>query len=424
MDKYVEIQKIFSDFYFKEIVPYIKSNDIKMDKYSCLWGIFILSLIMIIAFNGFQYITPMMEHKYAWEYNVPGYVYTAVFALIFLGCPLIIMLCGYLCGFIILYMLKANKVVDKKLKQEFFPNLFKQLNFIEWIDEESVQDDGIEDDSGRYSLFGVYKSKYRTEVISILQDNKLVDVHTSFFEVDDVFKGKLNDSEFSIYEVSNKHNIVHILVSVICFNILAPIILLFLLFMFLPKEFFMYLFKNPLGNIILLIYILIYNIWNIRVKNETDMNLNFMDNKFRGVVAVFSLNKQIDGDTLIFENHYDNKLVKEVLARGYEKVSFEDEEFNKRYSVYTTNQVEARYALTTAMMERLKNLRHHFKSKYIRASFKGDKLVIAIQADKDLFRLASAWKETTSKDYQTMFLELISILKITDALNLQSDTGL
>ena len=154
------------------------------------------------------------------------------------------------------------------------------------------------------------------------------------------------------------------------------------------------------------------------------MKLNFLDNRFRGVVAVFNLNKRIEGCTLIFENHYDNKLVKEILAKGYEKVSFEDEEFNKKYSVYTTNQIEARYALTTAMMERLKNLEHHFKSKYIRASFKEDKLVIAIQSDKDLFRLASAWKETEPKDYQTMFMEIISILKITDALNLQSDTGL
>ena len=424
MDKYIEIQKIFSDFYFKKIVPYIKLNDIRRDKYSCLWGIFILSLIMVIAFNGFQYVTPLMRHEYAWEYSVPGYVYVAVFSLVFIGCPLIVMLCGYLCGFIIMYMLKANKVVDKKLKQRFFPDLFKQLNFIEWIDEKPVQDDEIDDDNERYSLFGVYKSKYRTEVISILQDNKLVDVHTSFFEVDDVFKGKLNDSEFSIYEVSNKHNIVHILVSVICFNILAPIILLFLLFTFLPKGFFTYLFKKPLGNIILLIYIIVYNIWNIRVKNVTDMKLNFLDNRFRGVVAVFNLNKRIEGCTLIFENHYDNKLVKEILAKGYEKVSFEDEEFNKKYSVYTTNQIEARYALTTAMMERLKNLEHHFKSKYIRASFKEDKLVIAIQSDKDLFRLASAWKETEPKDYQTMFMEIISILKITDALNLQSDTGL
>jgi hypothetical protein len=62
--------------------------------------------------------------------------------------------------------------------------------------------------------------------------------------------------------------------------------------------------------------------------------------------------------------------------------------------------------------------------KYIRASFIGKELVIAIQSDKDLFQLASMWKETNLKDYQTMFLELISILKISDALNLQSDTGM
>ena len=88
MDKYVEIQKIFSDFYFKEIVHYIKARDLKYE-YSAFWAVFFLSLLVVLSFSGFQYIVPMMNHEYAWEYNVPGYVYTAAFTLVFLGCPLI-----------------------------------------------------------------------------------------------------------------------------------------------------------------------------------------------------------------------------------------------------------------------------------------------------------------------------------------------
>ena len=322
-------------------------------------------------------------------------------------------------------MLNANKVLDKKVKRRFFPDLFKRLGFIEWIDVEPVEYNEVDEEL--YNLYGIYQSKYRTEIMSILQEHKLVDVHAAFFKVDDVFKGKLNNSDFSIFEVSNKYNIVHMIINSIFYYILGPLFILLMPLLVLKiTPLVSFLLTKSLGHIILFVWVMAYDFFMLFVVGvqNTEMSLNYIDNKFRGVVAVFNLNKRIDGNTLIFENHYDNKLAKEILSRGYEKVSFEDSEFNKRYSVYTTNQIEARYALTTAMMERLKNLHHHFKSKYIRASFKDDKLVIAIQADKDLFRLISAWKETYSKDYQTMFLELISILKITDALNLQNDTGL
>jgi hypothetical protein len=146
--------------------------------------------------------------------------------------------------------------------------------------------------------------------------------------------------------------------------------------------------------------------------------------KFKGLIVRFEMPKYYKGHTIIFENNEENTFVKLLAGSKYEKVELEDVEFNKRFSVYSTDQVEARYALTSGMMDRMLNLKQTFKSKYIRASFSGRRFVMGIQSDKDLFCLASLWKKSDSKDYQTMFLELISILKITDALNLQNDTGL
>ena len=137
----------------------------------------------------------------------------------------------------------------------------------------------------------------------------------------------------------------------------------------------------------------------------------------------------LSGDSIIdfvryFKIDVENVLVKNLLTSDYQKVELEDVEFNKTFSVYTTNQIEARYALTTSMMDRLLQLNMIFKSKYIRASFKNGKLVLAIQSDKDLFKLGTVWPCSMEKISKEMFAELISILKITDALNLNSDTGL
>ena len=393
MDKYVEIQKIFSDFYFHEFLPSIKAEN--GNSVGITMGCFIKFYAVALFITVLPFI-PINNLQLPFWVGLP---LVLLFILSTLFLPLLVIFSAFLTIQLVWVILHGDKYVDLGLKNKFYPKLFERLSFLHWKDG----------------------TEHVSEVLPILKKHKLFDVNLKFFKVDDIFWGWFNYTGFSVYEISNRYNILQIL----CY-----LISLF----FVPGSIsyvcakLLMLYKPDISMwhyvcLVVLIFIALSGFIAI-VMRQKEFSFNFLDNKFRGVVAVFDLQKNIQGHTLIFENHYDNALVSKILANGYEKVSFEDEEFNKRYSVYTTNQVEARYALTTAMMERLKNLHHHFKSKYIRASFKDDKLVIAIQADKDLFRLASAWKEIYSKDYQTMFLELISILKITDALNLQNDTGL
>jgi hypothetical protein len=401
MDKYVEIQKIFSDFYFKKILPYIKSKDFKYNNFSLL-VVINYSLLLVGAVS----LLLLAFNNDVWPYFVPHFVYVIVMVTGVLSPLAIVMVVIRLIGEI-LETMSATRDIDRKLKRKFFPELFKQLEFMRWIDAEPW---AIDDEN-----------KYANDVISTLEKHKLMDIQTFLFELDDVFEGKFSNINFSIFEICNKYNIFQMVYTVIVFYIILPVILLapFLKIFLCIKD-----INLTICYVVLCTWIVLFDLYAVFIVKDKNMRLNFWDNKFRGVVAIFDLEKLIKGQVLIFENHYDNKLVKGILAKGYKKVCFEDEEFNKRYSVYATDQVEARYALTTAMMERLKNLSHYFKSKYIRASFMFKKFVIAVQSDKDLFRLASAWKETEPKDYQTMFLELISILKITDTLNLQNKTGL
>ena len=52
-----------------------------------------------------------------------------------------------------------------------------------------------------------------------------------------------------------------------------------------------------------------------------------------------------------------------------EKVNLEDTEFNKKFEVYSQDQIEGRCATTPAFMERLLNLKTVFGAKNIKCSF-------------------------------------------------------
>ena len=119
---------------------------------------------------------------------------------------------------------------------------------------------------------------------------------------------------------------------------------------------------------------------------------------------------------MIFEKQYAFKPKNKI--KPFQKIVLEDIEFEKRFDTYSTNQVEARYLLTTLFMKRFENLKTSFKAKNIRAEFTGEELIVLIQVDKDMFQMGSI---TTFID---MANEICSVLAISKQLNLDSKTGL
>ncbi len=105
-----------------------------------------------------------------------------------------------------------------------------------------------------------------------------------------------------------------------------------------------------------------------------------------------------------------------------EKVTLEDPEFNKRFNVYSLDQTEASYLLTTAFMERFYSLKTVFGSNNIKCSFYEDKLMIAISTNNDLFELGDLFKSVKNpKNIYQFYRELSSILNIIDALKLGNE---
>ena len=118
--------------------------------------------------------------------------------------------------------------------------------------------------------------------------------------------------------------------------------------------------------------------------------------------------------------------------RNYEKVEFEYEKFNKKYNVYVQKtqmeaggQIEARYLLNTAFMERFMQISTSFKIDNMQCSIFGDSILILLSTNKDLFEMNHLLKKVDDiNQYKTLFDEFASVLSFIDVLNLSSRTGL
>lgn len=80
---------------------------------------------------------------------------------------------------------------------------------------------------------------------------------------------------------------------------------------------------------------------------------------FRGIYFVADFHKEFQGHTVVMPDHLENTfgffaktLQKMAWGRG-ELVKLEDPEFEKAFVVYSEDQIEARYILSTSMMSRM-----------------------------------------------------------------------
>ena len=104
--------------------------------------------------------------------------------------------------------------------------------------------------------------------------------------------------------------------------------------------------------------------------------------------------------------------------KHFEKVELEDVEFDKRFKVASENQIEARYLVTPAFMDRLKSLQTAFGTKNVKCSFFDDKIMFAISTNKDLFEVGTLTVPlNNSKQMTEFFNELSSILQLIDYFN-------
>ena len=107
------------------------------------------------------------------------------------------------------------------------------------------------------------------------------------------------------------------------------------------------------------------------------------------------------------------------------EIKLEDPEFNKKYRAYSSDEVEGRYLITPAFMERFKNIQKAFRSAQIKCSFFDNILMVAISSQKNWFEIGNLFTPLNRpKQLENFFKELLSILSMIDYLKLYEKTGL
>jgi len=112
---------------------------------------------------------------------------------------------------------------------------------------------------------------------------------------------------------------------------------------------------------------------------------------FKGLFIVAEFNKSFYGKTLVLpdtaQNTFGNLIGNWLQSNNFnrdELVKMDDNNFEKEFVVYSTDQIEARYILSHSLMKKL--LLFKKKSKHpIYISFVGNHIHMAVYYDKDLF---------------------------------------
>lgn len=149
---------------------------------------------------------------------------------------------------------------------------------------------------------------------------------------------------------------------------------------------------------------------------------------FKGIFVKVKIPKNFQGTTVVRAERKGNS-----TPKGLKRVQLEDPEFEKIFNVYSDDQIEARYLLTTAFMERLKNVRHIFSKNTggqeylpdIYCVFDKGFLIIAISTSENFFEVASIFKTMIQKEaYEEVFYQLVSIFDLIYSLKLEQNIGM
>ncbi len=109
----------------------------------------------------------------------------------------------------------------------------------------------------------------------------------------------------------------------------------------------------------------------------------------------------------------------------YKKIELEDLKFDKRFNVISKDQIESRYLVTTAFMDRLQNFRTAFGTKNTKCSFFNDKIMFAISTNKDVFEIGNLFIPLTDKkQVEKFYNEINSVYNMIDYFKLAQKTGL
>lgn len=132
---------------------------------------------------------------------------------------------------------------------------------------------------------------------------------------------------------------------------------------------------------------------------------------FRGFLFIADFHKDFSGRTILYRNSWIKLRFGEE-----ERVKLENKEFERRFDVFSTDAVEARYLLSPSMMERLVAMNDRLGDG-ITVSFHHSRIHIAIPDATNHFE-ASVWFSLSRGNLKREFQTISELLQIVEELNL------
>ena len=375
-----ELIQEFKQFYYQKAAPLLPDYEAKRgkEKYNLyLFNAIVLGFIILTLFHFSQIMVCIGG----------ALIFISFFALILLNPK----------NKVVIINSDYEMVIKEKLMPEFL-SLFGNFSWSKYV----VKD-----------IRGIFK-KFKTLKIFPI---------THLFAFDDLILGEYGGINLKLYEIRTGFRAINlpiVLMFVIILCIVAPI---YFTILFSINSFIMNLvsiFNKNLGDALFLIFqalIFVFPpilaiIYAIRTA------------AIRCLMAEFEIPKNFSGNTCIYEKAATAKKLIFKSKKGMEPVHLEDIKFSELYNVFSTDQIEARYLLTTAFIERFLNIKTAFKAKYIRAEFSDEKLTLLIGTEKDLFSMGNLSQKIAFDTFAELFEELYSVLELIDTLKLNQKTGL
>lgn len=141
---------------------------------------------------------------------------------------------------------------------------------------------------------------------------------------------------------------------------------------------------------------------------------------FHGLVMSVDLRKDFTGNIVFYSD-------KEVCIRsnntGLEQVFMEDIEFNKIFTVYSNNQIDARYIFNPVFMETLKSVTNNNLDYKINGEIKNNELYIIISSAKNWFEIPFFKSANTPLVYYQPINDLKNLFSIIDSVCNKTDSN-
>ncbi len=161
----------------------------------------------------------------------------------------------------------------------------------------------------------------------------------------------------------------------------------------------------------------------VEYRTQDDKGRSQYHTIFKGMFMVADFHKDFQGSTYVLPDTSE-RLLGSLIGTRFQKafgradlVYLENKEFEKQFVVYSNDPIEARYILSTSMMDNILNLQHRVK-KDIHLAFHNSLVYLAISDYSKLFKVKTKLPANEYNQFNRFFHQTYDWMTIIDTLNL------